>query len=492
MDRTFYDVLGVGPDASAEELAEARERRAQAIGREELKPAPQHEAVAASLLQKLDQAFSVLDDAETRQAYDTALETGAPLDPQLLEEVDARFQEQYAATVERISGRVEAYVRALQPEASWSQAAACAPWDLVLEGKDEGTLRTVSLKVLTDLHPGDLVATIESAEAQLAACPAGHSQTHSFFLVAGLLLESGRLFTVAEEFNRASWAARDPTGPRAFVAYADLDGNLPVIPAADSPVPDLAQVCAAIDPEDLPDDLRPASLAPAPGPPAPSPPAPPPPAPPPEAPPPQQAAPPPAATPPAPPPPPPPSTPKVTSSSTGMKVPPPPPPVPGVLAATGDLVAEAGAVTSSSPGGERSSQSGEVFTVLVVDDERLPFQMISKALDAEPFDLHHSRTWLESREFLNEAECAVLILDLNMPTISGDKLAMYVHSHPEIQPKPRIVIHSGLPADELRRIASRIGAHACLQKGCGPEAIRDAVRSGARAYTRDQLLTGPW
>ena len=31
-----------------------------------------------------------------------------------------------------------------------------------------------------------------------------------------------------------------------------------------------------------------------------------------------------------------------------------------------------------------------------------------------------------------------------------------------------------------------------LIEGCGPQAIREAVRGAARSYTRDQLLTGPW
>ena len=468
MERTYYDVLGVGPDATAEELATARERRNRVLGAgARLRPAPEHEAVAAALLQQLDQAFSILDDDESRQAYDVALETGAPVDAALLEEVDARFQEQYASTVERIGGRIEAYVQALAPGTPWAREDACAPWDVVLETRDGDVTRTVSVKVLADLHPGDLVGTIESAEAQLAQGASDRPQTHAFFLVAGLLLESSRLFTLAEEFNRASWVERDPGGARAFLAFADLDGHLPTIPAVEDPAPDLAQVCAAIDPADLPDELRPPGVSRAPAPPPPAPP--------------------PASSPPAP------APPAVDSHVRGRRAPPPPPPVPGVLAATSGLVAEAGAVTATSPGRERPpSNPGEVFTVLVVDDERLPYQMVKRALTDLPFDLHHTQTWVDSRTFLNEAECAVLLLDLNMPTISGDKLAMYVHSHPEIQPKPRIVIHSGLPLDELRRVAARIGAHACLQKGCGPEAIREAVRAAARAYTRDQLLTGPW
>jgi CheY-like chemotaxis protein len=458
MDRTYYDVLGVSPDASPEELADARERRVMALSEKGLRPAPEHEAVASALLRQLDQAFSVLDDEESRQAYDTALETGVPLEQELLDEVDARFQEQFAATVGQIGARVEGYVRALAPDVDWRVEEACAPWDVVLEGKDGEVLRTVSVKFLPDLHPGDMVGTIESAESQLASCAQDVPQTHAFFLLSGLLLEGGRLFTLAEEFNQASWVSRDPSSPRAFLAYTDLDGNLTVIPAVDEPVPDLAQVCGAVDIEDLPEDLRPT------GPERPAP------APSPESPPQAEAA---------------PST--VTSASTGMRIPPPPP-------RTQDTqVAEGGAVPSSSPGQEATGTSDdESFHVLVVDDERLPFQMIKKALAGEPYELHHTQNWLDSRDFLNEEDCAVMILDLSMPSIGGDKLALFVHSHPDIQPKPRIVIHSGLAQEELRRISSRIGAHACLQKGCGPEAIRQAVRSGVRAYTRDQLLMGPW
>jgi CheY-like chemotaxis protein len=452
MDRTYYDVLGVSPDASAEELAAARERRVTALSEKGLRPAPEHEAVASALLRQLDQAFSVLDDEESRQAYDTALETGVPLEQDLLDEVDARFQEQFAATVGQIGARVEGYVRALAPDVDWRVEEACAPWDVVFEGKDGDTLRTVSVKFLPDLHPGDMVGTIESAESQLASCSQDQPQTHAFFLLSGLLLEGGRLFTLAEEFNQASWVTRDPNSPRAFLAYTDLDGNLTVIPAVEEPVPDLAQVCGAVDIEDLPEDLRPT------GPARPAP------APPPEAPPQAEAAPSP-----------------VTSASTGMRIPAPPPPTGGPVVAA-----------PSSSTHEEDPGDDEIFHVLVVDDERLPFQMLKKALAGEPYELHHTQNWLDSRDFLHDTECAVLILDLSMPSIGGDKLALFVHSHPDIQPKPRIVIHSGLDQEELRRISSRIGAHACLQKGCSPEAIRKAVRSGVRAFTRDQLLMGPW
>lgn len=417
MARTYYDILGVKPDATSEELQSARARRAQVIEPSRLvHRSKEEQTLAGELLRRLDQAFSVLEDEGSRELYDSCLESGedfasrqAEARPELEDErqVRERVEAEYAEAVGLLVARLERYVRALDPARGWHPEPQEGPWDLVLASAGGARPCRLHLKVLAELHPGDLVATIETAEANLAR--AQGPTTHAYLLAAGLLLEGGRLYTTAEGFHRGSWHAADPAGPRAFLAYTDLDGSLPVIAGVEDPDPDLAQLTM------------------------------------------------------------------VEEVEVAVDAAPPAPPAP---------------TTSPPEGGDEPTP--EDFPVLVVDDDRLPFEVVRRALSGGPYQLDHATDWPDFRELLRARSYAVIVLDIQLPSLSGDKLALYVNSNDEIHPKPRIVIHSGLESTVLRRVAAMVGAQACLAKGCGAEAIQAAVRDGAKAYMRDKLLTGPW
>jgi DNA-binding response OmpR family regulator len=128
----------------------------------------------------------------------------------------------------------------------------------------------------------------------------------------------------------------------------------------------------------------------------------------------------------------------------------------------------------------------------VVDDERLPFEIAKRYLKGEPYLLDHAVDWIEFKKLIHAKKYAAVLLDIQLPTLSGDKLALYVNSNPDITPKPRIVLFSSLEEEELRRLSAKVGAHAFLRKGCGAEAMRHAMRTAARAYARDCIMMGPW
>ena len=75
----------------------------------------------------------------------------------------------------------------------------------------------------------------------------------------------------------------------------------------------------------------------------------------------------------------------------------------------------------------------------------------------------------------------VVLLDLSMPRLEGTDA---IGALRERSPESRIVALSGFAAAQMAGAALARGAHAYVEKGSGPVAIRDAVRAAATAPRR--------
>lgn len=119
--------------------------------------------------------------------------------------------------------------------------------------------------------------------------------------------------------------------------------------------------------------------------------------------------------------------------------------------------------------------------ILIVDDDPLALAMLRDHLTGEGYVLHLAKDWAAMNDVLFKRKVAVLILDVNMPGMKGDVLAEIVQRNLGSR-APRIVLHSGLPEAELRRMAVRVGATGWISKQPGRDSVVKAVRAAVARF----------
>lgn len=165
-----------------------------------------------------------------------------------------------------------------------------------------------------------------------------------------------------------------------------------------------------------------------------------------------------------------PSMPPKSPEERSAPPPPPPPTMPGA-----ELVKE---------------PVGETPRILLVDDEPLALMILEGALEEEDYEVDKATDWPSFRALLLEQEYSVILLDVNMPGLSGDKLAMFAADF-LTPPLPRIFLHSGMEESQLAALADQVGADGYLCKGCGEQPIRDAVARGVLEYQAARSASRP-
>ena len=172
-----------------------------------------------------------------------------------------------------------------------------------------------------------------------------------------------------------------------------------------------------------------------------------------------------------------------------MGAPPPPPPIPTAMKEAIENPAPPPPPDSLPPAAPSSSlddqvpmQPTESLRVLMVDDDALALMILSDALEDEGYELHRAKNWSSFRNKIVSERFAVLVLDINLPEIKGDKLALFVEDFVE-PPKPKILLHSGVEVAELQKLADQLGAFGILPKGCDDQEIQEKVLQAAHEFT---------
>lgn len=112
--------------------------------------------------------------------------------------------------------------------------------------------------------------------------------------------------------------------------------------------------------------------------------------------------------------------------------------------------------------------------ILVVDDSASVFFFVRRELAAERHEIDRLSAFVELAGYLRAHEPDLVLLDLEMPALSGTSFAQFIR---RIETRPtRIVIHSSLPAAELARAAREVKALGVLEKSADGQRLRDAVR----------------
>lgn len=112
--------------------------------------------------------------------------------------------------------------------------------------------------------------------------------------------------------------------------------------------------------------------------------------------------------------------------------------------------------------------------VLVIDDDVTFLELTERRLAREGFVVAVNSEPREVLPLIGSGRYDVVILDLGMPGVSGEKLLTFIRDMPELK-KTRVVIHSSVDEEYAKAIAARYGAVA-VSKSAPIEQLSEAIR----------------
>ena len=102
--------------------------------------------------------------------------------------------------------------------------------------------------------------------------------------------------------------------------------------------------------------------------------------------------------------------------------------------------------------------------VLVVDDDEMHLYTTKELLQNDRIQVNTHKNWLGVTNRIKELEPDLVLLDINMPGLSGNQLADIIKPYCDALKTP-ILFHSSNDEDSLRALARAHGAHGYICKG---------------------------
>jgi CheY-like chemotaxis protein len=118
--------------------------------------------------------------------------------------------------------------------------------------------------------------------------------------------------------------------------------------------------------------------------------------------------------------------------------------------------------------------------VLVIDDDDIARMAMVDLLASAGYQVSDLPSPIGATQKLLHDQIDVVVLDVMMPSLRGDKLATLLRKNPRLQHLGVILVTGALP-DELQEVAGQVEAHAVIEKARIDEALVDAVNRAARA-----------
>ncbi len=126
-------------------------------------------------------------------------------------------------------------------------------------------------------------------------------------------------------------------------------------------------------------------------------------------------------------------------------------------------------------------------TVLVIEDNILARTMLVDLLKGAGHTVFEAEDWITTVETLRKHTVSVMVLDVNLPGLSGDTIARLLRQQSGLLPK--ILVHSGLPQEELEPLAESIQASGYLEKGVPDAVILGAIARAHAEFEKESLGT---
>ncbi len=121
---------------------------------------------------------------------------------------------------------------------------------------------------------------------------------------------------------------------------------------------------------------------------------------------------------------------------------------------------------------------------IVDDDEEMAraVTLMLKLLDAEAKHFLHPR--IAAREFLNGNRPDLLVLDINMPEVTGIMMLEFVRRRPELQDLPVIMLSSEATDIQIDE-ALNLGADAYVTKPVSIEELEQAMQTAFQKHAAE-------
>lgn len=102
--------------------------------------------------------------------------------------------------------------------------------------------------------------------------------------------------------------------------------------------------------------------------------------------------------------------------------------------------------------------------ILVVDDDEVLLDVTKALLEDEQFEIITQREGIGVMNLVSQLRPDLVLLDINMPVLAGDTLAMLLRSSKDTS-HTRIVFYSSNDEDSLRESVSTCGVQGYICKG---------------------------
>jgi len=116
-------------------------------------------------------------------------------------------------------------------------------------------------------------------------------------------------------------------------------------------------------------------------------------------------------------------------------------------------------------------------SILIVDDSTVIRQMVKKTMDIAGLDVgdvYEAGNGIEALATLSDHPVAVMLVDINMPTMNGIQLLTRMKKNDRLQHIPIVIVSTEGSKERIKEL-ERIGIFGYLRKPFQPEQLRDVL-----------------
>jgi chemotaxis family two-component system response regulator PixG len=122
--------------------------------------------------------------------------------------------------------------------------------------------------------------------------------------------------------------------------------------------------------------------------------------------------------------------------------------------------------------------------IMIVDDDATTLTVIGAALQSHGHEVIERDTAIGTTLAILRQKPDIVLLDVRMPGIAGDKLAALIQQ--EVASRPIVILHSSLPVRDLEELVRSTGAAGFVAKGAGPASFLGMFERIVAAAQRGQ------
>lgn len=126
---------------------------------------------------------------------------------------------------------------------------------------------------------------------------------------------------------------------------------------------------------------------------------------------------------------------------------------------------------------------GVPLKIMIVDDDRTTLEVLGAILERSQHHVISRETAIGTTLAIIREKPEVVVLDIGMPGLSGDRLATLI-GNSKAHPSPMVILHSSRPRAELERIAGVCGASGVIEKTGDPTEFLRRFEAVIRAKRR--------